>query len=156
MEDFESRPHKAVSFEVERNKEVQGWNEQKMPEVLLGYSGGRLPGRSTKERGREEEDAEEEGRERHVRKEIVQEVVAGLEKKARAQIDAKPTAQRFVGQSVKQNWVTTAKEELTVAEALCWNGGVREKKTGSTEYESGEKIVGQGFSPCSRKTTCTV
>ena len=29
VEDFESRPHKAVSFVVERNKEVQEWREQK-------------------------------------------------------------------------------------------------------------------------------
>ena len=51
VEDFESRPHKAVSFVVERGKEMQEWNEQKLPKLLLGYSGGRLPGRSTKERG---------------------------------------------------------------------------------------------------------
>ena len=28
LEDIESRPHKAVSFVVERDKEVQEWNEQ--------------------------------------------------------------------------------------------------------------------------------
>ena len=42
--------------------------------------------------------------ERQVRNEIVKEVVAGIMKKARAQVDAKQTAQRTVGQSVKQNW----------------------------------------------------
>ena len=47
VEDFESRPHTAVSFVVEREKEIQEWNEQKLPKVLPGYSGGRLPGRST-------------------------------------------------------------------------------------------------------------
>ena len=46
MEDFESRPHKAVSFVVERENEIQAWNQQKLPKVLPGYSGGRLPGRS--------------------------------------------------------------------------------------------------------------
>ena len=51
--------------------------------------------------------------------------------------------------------LTTAKEELVEAEAPCWNGGVCEK-TGSTEYESGEKIVGQEFSPCSSNITCSV
>ena len=61
VEDFESRPHKAVSFVVEREKEVLEWNEQKLPKVLPGYSGGRLPGRSTKEAGREEEKAGEDG-----------------------------------------------------------------------------------------------
>ena len=45
MEDFESRPHEAVSFVVERGKEIQEWNEQKLPKALPGYSGGRLPGR---------------------------------------------------------------------------------------------------------------
>ena len=43
VEDFESRPHKAVSFVVERDKEVQEWSEQMMPTALPGYSGGRLP-----------------------------------------------------------------------------------------------------------------
>ena len=54
VEDLGSRPHKAVSFVVEREKETQEWNEQKLPKVLPCYSGGRLPGRSTKEKGREE------------------------------------------------------------------------------------------------------
>ena len=43
VEDFESRPHKAVSFQVESDKEMQEWNEQNLPKVLPGYSGGRLP-----------------------------------------------------------------------------------------------------------------
>ena len=42
VEDFESKP-----LCVEREKEVQEWNDQRMPEVLPGCSGGRLPGRST-------------------------------------------------------------------------------------------------------------
>ena len=50
VEIFESRPHKAVSFLVESEKEMQEWNEQKLPKVLFGNSGGRLPGRSTKEK----------------------------------------------------------------------------------------------------------
>ena len=54
IEDFESRPHRAVTFGVERGKERQEWNEQKLPKALLGYSGGRIPGRSTEEKGREE------------------------------------------------------------------------------------------------------
>ena len=43
VEDFESRPHKAVLFLVEREKEIQEWNEQKLPNVLPRYSGGRIP-----------------------------------------------------------------------------------------------------------------
>ena len=43
MEDFESTPHKAVPCVVGREKEMQEWNEQKLPKVLPGYSGGRVP-----------------------------------------------------------------------------------------------------------------
>ena len=50
VEDFESRPHEAVSFVVRREKEIKEWNEQKLPKVLPGYSGVKLPGRSTKEK----------------------------------------------------------------------------------------------------------
>ena len=101
VEDFELMPHEAVSFVVEREKEVQEWNEQKMPKVLPGNSGGRLPGRSTKEAGRERR--LRTNAERKVRNEIVQEVVAGIEGKAKAQVDDKPIAQRTVGHSAKQN-----------------------------------------------------
>ena len=55
VEDFESRPHKAVSFVVERERKIQEWNEQTLPKVLPGHSGGRVPGRSAKESAREEE-----------------------------------------------------------------------------------------------------
>ena len=77
--DFESRPHKAVSFVVERDKEVQEWNEQK-PKVLPGYSGGRLPGRSAVEAGGEEEGQQEEKGQRNIRHETPKEEV---EKKRR-------------------------------------------------------------------------
>ena len=100
VEDFESRPHNAVSSVVERDKEVQEWNEQKIPKALPGHSGGRLPRRSTKEKGREDE---EDSRERQVRNELAQEVVAGIKNKAAsAHEDAKPTAQGTVGQGVSQ------------------------------------------------------
>ena len=68
VEDFESRPHKAMFF-VEREKVIQEWNEQMLPKVLPGYIGGRLPGRSTKDRGREEEEEEEDSRERETSEE---------------------------------------------------------------------------------------
>ena len=51
--DFDSRPHTAVTFVVERGKERQEWNEQQLPKAIPGYSGERLPGRSTEEKGRE-------------------------------------------------------------------------------------------------------
>ena len=55
VEDFDSTPHKAAPSVVERDMEEQVWNEQKMQKALPGFCGGSLPGRSTKERGREEE-----------------------------------------------------------------------------------------------------
>ena len=42
-EDFESRPHQALSLEwrmVERGKEMQEWNELKLPKAFFGYSRG--------------------------------------------------------------------------------------------------------------------
>ena len=77
VEDFESRPHKAVSFVSEKEKEIQDRNEQKLPKVLPGYSGGRLPGRSTEEVGGEEEEEKEKSGERSIKKEIAQ-VVQGI------------------------------------------------------------------------------
>ena len=47
---------------------------------------------------------EKGSRERQVRHEIVQNVVEDIEKRARPQVDVKPTAQRTVGQSDKQSW----------------------------------------------------
>ena len=72
VEDFESRLDKAVSFVVEREKEIQEWNEQKLPKVLPCYSGGRLPGRSVKEKGREEREVDEGSGERTNRQDITQ------------------------------------------------------------------------------------
>ena len=68
IEDFESRPHKAVTFIVERGKERQEWNDQKMPMASSGQSGGRLPGRCVEEKGRETEEEcakSRQGQEKH-------------------------------------------------------------------------------------------
>ena len=62
IEDFESRPHKAVTFVVERGKERQEWNERKLTKALPGYGGGRLPGRSKEEKGWEEGEEVEKGK----------------------------------------------------------------------------------------------
>ena len=35
VEDSKSRPHKAVSFVVERDKVIQEWKEQKLPKCCL-------------------------------------------------------------------------------------------------------------------------
>ena len=58
----------------------QGHTEQRMPQALPGYSGGRLPGRSKE--GREEREEDEGREERRVRNEIIKEVIAGMQKKA--------------------------------------------------------------------------
>ena len=81
VEDFESRPHKAVCFVVERGKDRQEWSKQKLPKVLPGYSGRMLPGSSTKEKGREEGEVNEGSRERRIKDQIVKEVVAGIQEK---------------------------------------------------------------------------
>ena len=39
VEDFESRPHKPITFLVERVKELQVVQEMKMPRALPGYRG---------------------------------------------------------------------------------------------------------------------
>ena len=63
--------------------------------MLPGYSGGRLPGRSTEEAGKEEgeEREKDEKGERRVRNTNVQSVVVGIKGKAHAHEDAKSTAQ---------------------------------------------------------------
>ena len=58
---------------------------------------------SAEERSREEEE-EKDSRERLLRYAIAQEVVAGIKEKAGVHEDAKSTAQRTFGQSVKQSW----------------------------------------------------
>ena len=49
VKDFESRPHKAVSFVVERDKEVQEWNERFLPAVEEGCQGEALKKQVEKE-----------------------------------------------------------------------------------------------------------
>ena len=98
VEDFESRPHKVVSFVAKRRCRSE------LTKVLLGCSGGRLPGRSTKEKGREEGVLVENGEESKNRNGIAQEVVAGTKEKACTHEDAKEITQKNSWASVKQNW----------------------------------------------------
>ena len=63
-EDFESRQHKAVTFVVQRGKGRQEWNEEKKPRALPGYRG-RLPRRSTEDKGREEGEESEQWQEKN-------------------------------------------------------------------------------------------
>ena len=77
VEDFESRPQKAVSFVVKRDEGERGMERAEAAgRYWSGYSGGRWPGRSAKEKGREEGAVDEDGEERSIRSHIVQEVVA--------------------------------------------------------------------------------
>ena len=73
---IQSQDHIKQSSLFYRGKEIKEWSEQKMPKVLPDYSGGRLPGRSTKEKGREEGAVDEDGEERNVRSQIDQKMVA--------------------------------------------------------------------------------
>ena len=104
VEDFESRPHKTVSFVVKAEKEIMEWNEQKLPKVLPGYSGGRLPGRNAKEKGREEGEVDENGGEKGIRSQIAQEVVAGIKEKASAHDGIMEAVHRPAGQSFMRGW----------------------------------------------------
>ena len=81
-----------------------------MPKALLGFSGGKLPGRSTAEEEREEQEEVEEGRERQMKNKIAQEVVAGMKRKASALEDTEPTS-RIVVRKVRQNCDSSQIEE---------------------------------------------
>ena len=83
---------------------MQEWNEQKMPKVLPGYSGGRLPGRPTKEKGREEGEVDEVSGERRIRSQLAQGVVACIKEKMSVHNGDKEAVQRPLGQSVTRSW----------------------------------------------------
>ena len=123
VEDFESRLHKAVSFVVEREKEMQEWNEQKLPKVLPGYSGGRLPGRSTKEKGREEGEVDEVSGERRIRSQIDQKVVVGIKGNARVKDCVEEAVRRPAGQSFMRSWDCSQIENEEEEES--WQEGVQ-------------------------------
>ena len=89
---------------VRREEEVKEWNEQQLPEVLPGYSGGRFPGRSTKKKGSEEGEVDEDGGKRRIRGQIVQEVVAGINEKVSVHDGEKDDAKRPVEQSFMRSW----------------------------------------------------
>ena len=83
VEDFESRPHKAVTFLVKRDKEFQMCRGQKMPKALPGFSGGKLPGRNkVEEEGKEAEEGEEEGQEKKMENEVIRGIISGVPKEA--------------------------------------------------------------------------
>ena len=73
MEDFESRPRKAITLLVDRDKEIQEGRELKMPRALPGFNGGKMAGRSKAEG---EEVSEEEDEVWQVEKEVMKAVLA--------------------------------------------------------------------------------
>ena len=136
--DYKSGPYRA--FVCQREKEIQEWNEQKLSEVLPGFSGGGLPGRSTKEAGREEEEEKEKSEERRITKGIAQEVVDGIKEKVILHLDAMSTARRAVGQSVMHSWDCSQIENEEEEEVENWQ---KENKLEVIweEHEKLEKIL---------------
>ena len=70
----------------------------------LGYSGGRLPGRSTKEEGREEGELDGDSGERRIWSQIAQKVLVGIKENASVHNGAKEAALRPAGQSFMRSW----------------------------------------------------
>ena len=123
VEDFESRPHKAVSFVVERERRYRNgmsrsWRRYFLVTVEEGCEG--AVQRKEAEKRRKRRTAE-----RHVRYAIAQEVVAGIKEKAGVHENAKSTAQRTAGQSVKQSWDCSQIENEEEEEEEVWQ---REKQ----------------------------
>ena len=68
-------------FWVQGDKRVPGVERTTMPKALPEYSGGELPGRSTVEEGREEEEAEEG---RRMENELMNAILAGEPRETRS------------------------------------------------------------------------
>ena len=73
---------------------------------------------------KEEVKEKDENEERRTSNEVAQRVIEGIKKEGRVSTDAKSTAQRIDGQSVKQNWYCS---QITTK---------RKKKTGSSHFGS--------------------
>ena len=102
-------------------KEIQEWNEQKMPRVLPSHSGGRLLGRTTKVKAREEGEEDEDSGERRIRNEIVHEVITGIIEKTSAHEEAKTIAQRTAGQTLMRSWHCSQIENEEEEEEKLWH-----------------------------------
>ena len=62
VKDFESRMHKAVTFQVDRDKDLQEVRVVNLSETLSGFRGGQMPGASKVAGGEEEGQEEDEVR----------------------------------------------------------------------------------------------
>ena len=109
-------------------------NEQELPKVLPGCSGGTLPGRSTKEKGREERGVDENGGERRISCQIVPEVVAGIKEKVGVHDGDKGAVQNPAGQSFLRSWDSSQMENEEEEES--WREGDRMP----AQWEEEEKL----------------
>ena len=91
---------KQCLFLVEREKRYRKRMSRSCQRCFLATVEEGCQGEAKRKEAEKVEEEEKECRERQVRFEIVQKVVADIER----QVDIKPAAQRTVGQSVKQSW----------------------------------------------------
>ena len=139
-EDFESRPHNQCLLWLTEKRRCRN-----------GVSRGcRRCSRVTAEKGCQDEAPKKEvekkrredmnSRGRKVRYEIAQEVFAGIKEKAGGHEDAKSTARRKVGQSVKQSWECSQIENEEEEEEEVWQ---KENQMEWGEDEKLEETLGQ-------------
>ena len=151
VEDFELRSLKVVSSVVRREKEIQEWNKQKLPKVLPGFNGGRLPGRSTKEKGRDEGEVDEDSGERRIRSRSRSGCSHQIKERASVHDGIKEAVQRPVGQSFMRSWECSQLENEEEEES--WRegdqtarGDLGAKKDGRKLLEVGGHAKGTGAS----------
>ena len=82
IEDFELRPHTAVTFVVERGKERQEWRELNCRRCYWDTVEEGYQGEAPEKKGREEGEEDEGSGERRVINEIIEEVIKGMQKMA--------------------------------------------------------------------------
>ena len=85
-------------------KEMQEWNEQRMPKGAAWLQWRKVARKDTKEVGREEGEAKDKNCDRSIRDEIAQQVVANIKEKAGKYENAKLISQDACRQSDKQGW----------------------------------------------------
>ena len=101
---------KQCFFVIEREKEVQEWNEQKMLEALPGNSGGRLPGRSTKRKAeRKESQMRAERKDKFGAKSLKKWLRASRRGQARMKMPSRPHKEQLGNMSSKVGTVLNSK-----------------------------------------------
>ena len=141
MEEQFNKETNEVSFVVRREKELKEWNEQKLPKVLPGHSGGKLPGRSTKEKGRGG-GVDQDGGERRIRGQIVQEVVAGIKEKVGVHDGCKEAYKNQLGKAHRSKMKKRRKG------AKCQHSGRKSKNWRRSRNEEGWKEATCSWMSC--------